>query len=638
MDFYYLSRYRFLLSASSIALFLLFYVAVALLNPGDVVRRELVDYDFWLLFILSFAAGFLDVWLYWRSLPIYSTYIISLAGLILLAVGRLGSAIYSLFISDFSIQPVGGSLIDLTSIYMSYATFCGAYLVFVATTWHIFKGPKIFKSSPTLSEVIECAASRLATTPNAILYLVAFLIGFLVSVYPETRYSLPIGWDTLEYIANSLDFAQSPQLITTYIWLGGYRNLPPLLTWVSGLFAMVSNPFIFYKLYPPTIFGFVTLTACAIAYRVSGSRLAGILTVLAVAFNPWILGQSQQWQRHMLGLSLLLLYLYLDQAGRGIGSKIAVLMLLSISYEPAAVIALMISILELLWSKNKRFVLPAIISLTMLLYYIGFPARPPASITPTGIYVAGSVRYWMWDILRYTITCLLLLAPYIVIYKIWRGIGKAAKASIAILLAIFLTPVILTIGVTDQHRWYLMLLTILTPYAVAAFTKISKRVAAIATLLLVLIGAAYPFTSQGYYFFRIWASASIPPAAGYPWSLTPAIENISEVKLVAKFVEANRSMPALAPSNLYPALHIFVRNPTNIIVLQRVSLFPAVNTMKNLGIKKAIAITSTNMSKELEVLRNANTTIASQIRLERLREDGINVYMVELENLTATIP
>lgn len=106
MDLYHLGRYRFLLSASSVALFLLFYVIIVIVDPVDTVRRELVDYAFWLLFILSFTAGFLDVWTYWRMLPVFSTYLVSLMGLILLAVGRLGSVIYSLYLSGLSIQPI----------------------------------------------------------------------------------------------------------------------------------------------------------------------------------------------------------------------------------------------------------------------------------------------------------------------------------------------------------------------------------------------------------------------------------------------------------------------------------------------------------------------------------------------------
>ena len=211
--------------------------------------------------------------------------------------------------------------------------------------------------------------------------------------------------------------------------------------------------------------------------------------------------------------------------------------------------------------------------------------------------------------------------------------GKATKASIVILLTIFLTPVISTIGVTDQHRWYLMLLTLLTPYTTVALTNINKKLAVASTLLLTLIGSAYPFTPLGYHHFTIWASASISSAAGYPWSLTPAIENISEIELVTKLVEANESIPTLVSFDLYPALHIFTRNPTNIIILQQVSLFSVVNSMKNLKLQKTLAVTSTNMTRELELLSKADNTIATQVKVEKLREDGLNVYIVEIENL-----
>lgn len=327
-------------------------------------------------------------------------------------------------------------------------------------------------------------------------------------------------------------------------------------------------------------------------------------------------------------------YLYLDQAGKSRGSKTAVLTLLALSYEPGAVIALAISVLEATWTRDKKFAIPAIISSIMLLYYIRFPINPPVSITPTGISVAGGVSYPMWDALRYTITCFLLLSPSIVIYRIWEEIGRAVKATIVILLIVFLTPVVSTISVVDQHRWYLMLLSILTPYTILALTKISKRFAAVIILLLALIGSAYPLTPQGHYYFNIWASVSTPYAYGYPWSLTPAIGNISEIELAAEIVEPYRLTTTLVPFDLYPALHIFIRNPSNIIILQQVSIFPVVDIMKKLGIQKAIAVTYTNMTKELEELIKSNSTTASQIKLEKLREDGINIYVVELENST----
>lgn len=60
--------------------------------------------------------------------------------------------------------------------------------------------------------------------------------------------------------------------------------------------------------------------------------------------------------------------------------------------------------------------------------------------------------------------------------------------------------------------------------------------------------------------------------------------------------------------------------------------------MKKLRTQRAIAITYTNMTRELEAMINVNHTIASQIKLEKLREGAIKVYLVELEDLTISSP
>jgi hypothetical protein len=47
----------------------------------------------------------------------------------------------------------------------------------------------------------------------------------------------------------------------------------------------------------------------SIAYKLSNSRWVALASSLLAAFNPYILGQSQQWHRHVLGIIVLLAYL-----------------------------------------------------------------------------------------------------------------------------------------------------------------------------------------------------------------------------------------------------------------------------------------------------------------------------------------
>jgi hypothetical protein len=126
-------------------------------------------------------------------------------------------------------------------------------------------------------------------------YIACFIVGFLTRFYPELRYlDLPIGWDTLEYIAVARDFASTPKFLTSYLWLGGWRNLPPLITWVSGSLALLgADPWIFFKIYPAIAIGLISMLSAAIAYRVSGSKAIAFASALITVFNPFILGQSR---------------------------------------------------------------------------------------------------------------------------------------------------------------------------------------------------------------------------------------------------------------------------------------------------------------------------------------------------------
>jgi len=97
------------------------------------------------------------------------------------------------------------------------------------STW--FRKPVVFAKGLTFHDLFTRLVRILGTTNIRLVYIASFAVGFLTRLYPELRYlDLPIGWDTLEYIAVARDFASTPKLLTSYLWLGDWRNLPPLIT------------------------------------------------------------------------------------------------------------------------------------------------------------------------------------------------------------------------------------------------------------------------------------------------------------------------------------------------------------------------------------------------------------------------
>jgi hypothetical protein len=553
--------------------------------------------------------------------------------------------------TSFSIQILGGSLIDKESFVMATGAVAGSFLILGSTGIHtIYKEPIIFLKSSTLYDLMNTLRNTLEKTKIHYIYVIIFTVGLLVRAYPEIKYiDRPIGWDTLEYISVSKDFVYQPKILTTYIWLGGYRNIPPLLTWVSGLTVLTGlDPWIFYKIYPPIMIGILSTLSSAITFKITRSRIATFLTGLAIIFNPYIIGQSQQWHRHLLGLTILIGYIYLSEKKSRAWKRALTLALASLAYEPSAVISLITSLYETYISKDWRdrtiFISTSALSLLTLLWYIGYPKTPVATLTPEGLYIAGNIEYNSNIVLRSTFLSLLLLTPSIATSLIWRSIDARARMIIVTLFMIFIMPVLSVIAPTDQHRWYTIIMTIITPYTIASLLKISKEITVFITLVITILGIAYVFTESGYIYFRIWSVG-----VDYPWKMSPSIINISEIQDLAKIIFENRES-TIVPLSLYPQLHLFIRNPANLIIAgENPSLTSVIGFMTINNVSKIQVITSINISKQLAdfiknpVLYNMSLSLQVGDKFEKMYIDvnkinvkeiyhGIffNVYFIEI--------
>lgn len=522
----------------------------------------------------------------------------------------------------------------------------------------LFRSHVVFREGQSLYSLLTGFANRLSGVDPRIVYGLSFAVGFAVRAFPELKYlEMPIGWDTLEYIANARDFAVDPRFLTRYRFFVGWRNLPPLLTWVSGALALLGlDPWYFFKIYPPLVMGLFSMFSAMIAYRYTGSKLVAVLTSMAVAFNPYILGQSQQWQRHILGVLLLLIYIYLCTKRSEPLKRFAVLVLASLSYEPAAVIALLASIVEALLSRDWRsralFTTASALSLLLLLWYIDFPQRPVASLTPSGgVSIAGNIEYTPASTLKYTIVCILLLAPSLAIATIWRNIDARVKTLLLLLFTIFILPTLSITAPVEQHRWFFILLALLAPLTTAGLAKLSKELLALLTAVVVIVGSAYPFTENGYTHFVIWPTTSTPYAGGYPWKLEPALKNVTDAENAAKIISSVNET-VLTGLHYYPQLHLYIRNPVKIRVVGGLGgnpgLITAISFIVKTNTSKLLVVTPFNLTRELEEYRSRpelfNATlklyiggnIYIDIDLNRVKcyalykGATLNVYMVEI--------
>jgi hypothetical protein len=214
------SRFRVLVVAFSIAVSVfLFGFANLCYVPWSVGWLRLVDFSFWILSMGSMFAGFAEFWLFWRRCPALSTLLIDVAGLGVVVFARFSSAIYSLLKTSFYVQVVGGSIVDEVSYRLASLAVLGSFMIFSSTslsTW--FREPVVFAKGLTFHDLFTRLVKSLCAVDIRWVYIASFAVGFLARFYPELRYlDLPIGWDTLEYIAVARDFASTPKFLTSYL-------------------------------------------------------------------------------------------------------------------------------------------------------------------------------------------------------------------------------------------------------------------------------------------------------------------------------------------------------------------------------------------------------------------------------------
>lgn len=603
--------FRALLSSLGIAAFLaLFAQASVNYPPLSWQWCELVDYGLWAMFVLSLIAGLVDL-IYFKSnnYSLASTYAVEVFGITIIVLGRVSSMLYSLTVNNFLIQPIGGGIVDTLSLQMAlFPMLLGSFTILASTSVStLFKKHISHERGPRIGQILSYMIGLWSRLPLKLTFVVSFMLGFLVRMYPEILYwPLPIGWDTLEYIAHARDFVANPSLIPMYLWMGGWRNLPPLLTYISGSLGLIGlDPLIFFKFYPAVVMGLLSLFSSTITYEISRSKTLALISSLMMIFNPYIIGQSQQLQRHVLGATLLLLYLYACQRNVKHLWKAVALMLLAASYELGAILAAALSLYELMRSDRMGripFAVSMLVSILSLIFYAKIPQETSLlKLTPSGVSIVGGSRYTMDITLTYTITCLLLLLPSLIVIKlVSRSICSSAKVAIIFSFIAFLFPILTTIAIVEQPRWFGLLLILLTPYLVCGLRKVGKWILVLLTIALLLAGVAYTFTDSGYRHFDIWRVGG----AGFPWKLQPCIVDFAETKDIAEII-SKAPKPTIVNFWFYPELHIFLRNPSYVTTYwDEPTILHALCIMTHHNLTTLYVVSRNNLTKEHAAIIN----------------------------------
>jgi hypothetical protein len=283
--------------------FLLLVYGILYHNPVF-TGRVIYDYILWASTLLSLLAVYRDVREYWDK-PALSTSLWSIAGGVLVVLGRIMSLYYNSYAVFGYIGALVGEPYTIEGFTSSLLVLVGSVMVVMATAVHAFIGeaivaawrPTISELYTSLSKITHRIIGFLNKHPLSAIVLTA-IFAFTYRFIPELEWwPWLIGWDTPEYAAHLLDFAERLNPFTSYYWMGVLRNTPPLLNMLLVLFTKFTDAWLIFKIYPSIAYAALASLSSAVAMKVYGKTwrtglLAGLLTSI------YILNLRISWDYH----------------------------------------------------------------------------------------------------------------------------------------------------------------------------------------------------------------------------------------------------------------------------------------------------------------------------------------------------
>jgi len=575
-----LNRARFLLPAS--ALLALFLVARSA-DGGSLAMRVAYDYGVWYSTIVVTVGVLLDLRALGWTYSYCSTLLLSLLSALAVVIGRVSSlAINCTLYLPYDVMPLFGSRYTSESFLISLAlASVGVSLSLVSLSIHSALGrPLVFREGRPANAVIASAWNRLrAAFSITNLYLpTSFLLGFILRFIPEVIWwPWHIGWDTVEYVAHLEDFMVRLNPLASYYWMGGLRNIPPMLNLIALVPAYAFGAWAVFKVYPAVAYGLLCLSSALLArrvFRVSG--WGAFLTSAITALYVLNLRISWDYQRQLLGSVFMLLSLaVLDGPGRwGARRAVAAATLLvcsALSHEVTGFFAAIASLAFLLKSaldKEPRGALTGSIALAasvaLELWYWGVPFM---EVPGVGTLPAGLVSYFDVDaseVISYLFAGFGAVLPLALLSLLERD-SRCTYCGIA-LASLFLAGLSpLLAPYTSVAVWYRFMIGAAPIASTLAGAWVAKSSAgwrfqlAYITLLMVL---AFPFAYTVFGATKYAYSMREFPLLG----LTPLpndqkyLEDLAEVAEVVKSLDPG--IAVVAPDWVARWVHLSKRNPS----------------------------------------------------------------------------
>ncbi|ADG90856.1 hypothetical protein Tagg_0583 [Thermosphaera aggregans DSM 11486] len=299
-----------LLSVLSLAL-----ITTGLLRYNPLLtRRVTYDYFVWASTILSLTSVYGELRRL-RDKPLYSTIMPLVVGGVFVVVGRLVSIIYNYTFVLGYFNGLIGSMYTLEGFMWSILVLAGSFMVGVTNVLHAVLGGVVFvKPKPCLIDAynglmfIAQYVARVFEKHVVLVALAVWLVAFTYRFIPELHYwPWLIGWDTPEYVAHLMDYVERLNPFTSYYWMGGLRNTPPLLVLLLSPFTLIIDAWTIFKVYPSVAYGLLAALSSLIAVRVyERSWRVGLLAGLFTTLYILNLRISWDYQRQLLGSVVML--------------------------------------------------------------------------------------------------------------------------------------------------------------------------------------------------------------------------------------------------------------------------------------------------------------------------------------------
>ncbi len=545
-----------------------------------------MDYAVWFTTIVITLCVVADLKQYCSGRELPLTLMVEMLGLIIVITVRIVSIIHSLIIDPDNLY-IGGLIADFSVLmYTAPSTLAGSLISTGAMILRRIYGD----SRDLLIKGLSCLdlLSYLNKFYEKIFrhpIVLAFFIGFVIRLLPEIHWCpYPIGYDTIEYIAHLRDYLLSPGIFKQYFWMGGMRNVPPLLDLILYPFAKIVDPWYVFKLYPPIMYGLLIALIALFSKEVLklGNKLVMVIA-LAAGYNLLLLRLSWDLHKQFLGTVLLLVAIIALERGnnfRNHAIAIALLALSSLATEFGAALTIVLSliveiknILKLLERRRWRglvltasYTALALVSYLLILWYMKRPALAPNPVTGVAPPVVGSFLGHQSEVFAYVIVTYGSLIPLLLIgLDSYRRLRYCAHL-VVIMLILVITPWLMPYTNATLGQWDRLLMTATVfalPIALSQL-RVLRRKALIAIYILVLIlPGFYATMSPGLYRYN---DDLVKSLYRMPSGLTPlpySTELLDALSDVASYVRnLYLSEELIITHTSYGRfIHLIVRNP-----------------------------------------------------------------------------